>query len=647
MCGIAGIWDFENKIEPDLLAAMRDTLSHRGPDDSGIYLDEEHNLGLGHQRLTILDLTPRGHQPMHYDRVWIVHNGEIYNFREIRKTLEAKGHRFESQSDTEVILKSYREWGLEAVDTFRGMFAFCLWDKRENRLFLVRDRAGVKPLYYYFDGRRFIFASELKAILRHPRVERDIDFDALLLYFKFGYIPAPHSIFQKISKLEASSILMLDVERNIRLSRYWNVLEQFGDASPKASAARPQEESFTPDDENEAAEALESILMDSFRLRLVSDVPVGVFLSSGIDSPTVTALLQKETSSPVKTFSIGFEYEALNEAEDAKRIAEHLGTEHHELYCTSQMAIEIIPKVPEIYDEPFGDASAIPTYLVSKFARSHVKVALSADGGDEIFAGYRHHARLGRIHRLISRHHGAARIAAKGLGWEPLKQLLELKIPNIDLRAKKLDDLTQPDISMSRFFFNGVRIWSDAETTTLLDRSAGVFGDQSKQFEASEGRFQDFMSFMRAADYKQFLPDDILTKVDRATMAVSLEGRDPLLDQRIIEFAARLPSQLIVKEGESKYLLRKILHKYVPRELVDRPKHGFAIPLEIWLRKDLKHLVHDYLNEWRIRREGILNWKTVDQEINRFYSGKITSATRLWLLLEFEMWHEKWMQSAH
>ncbi|MFH1754869.1 MAG: asparagine synthase (glutamine-hydrolyzing) [Candidatus Latescibacterota bacterium] len=645
MCGITGIWDFTDKIEPPLLEAMHRSLAHRGPDDQGAFIDEAHNVGLGHRRLSILDLTAKGRQPMHFDGLCIVHNGEIYNFKDIRGELQKKGYSFESDTDTEVILKSYREWGIQCVERFRGMFAFCIWDATTGKLVLVRDRAGIKPLYYYFDGERFIFASELKAILVHPKVTRDLNYDALALYFKFGYIPAPLSIIRNVSKLESGSILSLAVDHNIQISQYWSVVDLFDATSGAAAFGGSRENAFPQDlPEEEAADALEEILTESFRLRLVSDVPVGVFLSGGIDSPTVAALLQKETTLPVQTFSIGFTEQELNEAEDAKRIAAHLGTDHKELYCTARMAMDILPKIPEIFDEPFGDSSAIPTYLVASFARSHVKVALSADGADEIFQGYRHHARHLRLHQIFSKHRTASRLIANALKWSPMRNLASLAIPNLDIRATKLDDLTRKNQSWSRFYFNSLREWSDTEIAQLLGRQTEGFDSFLKLHEASENCFSDFSSFMRATDYKRFLPDDILVKVDRTTMAVGLEGRDPFLDHKIIEFASKLPQHLIVKDGVSKYLLRKVLHRYVPESLVDRPKQGFSIPLRKWLRNDLSYLVHDYLSEDRIRREGILDWKTIEAEKRAFFDGRSTTPLRLWLLIEFEMWQDKWIR---
>ncbi|MCX6723491.1 MAG: asparagine synthase (glutamine-hydrolyzing), partial [Candidatus Staskawiczbacteria bacterium] len=392
MCGIIGIRDFRNKISPQILSKMTDILSYRGPDDSGIYIDEKNNVGFGHRRLSILDLSSAGHQPMSDDNenIWVTFNGEIYNFKEIRKELENKGHRFKSNSDTEVIVKSYEEWGIEAVKKYRGMFAFAIWDKTKEKLFLVRDRAGVKPLYYYHKDNLFLFSSELKSFHQHPKFEKEINFDALALFLQFGYILAPHTIFQDAYKLNPGHYLEIDKNGSLKEIKYWDITDYY--------LEKPINK---PEDEIE--KELEQILIESFNYRMVSDVPVGVFLSGGIDSSLVAALLQTNSKNSIKTFTIGFNEKEYNEAPYAKKIARHLKTDHNEIYCTSKDALEIIPKLSEIYDEPFGDSSSIPTYLVSKFARQQVKVALSADAGDELFCGYSRYELLNNYYKIIQK----------------------------------------------------------------------------------------------------------------------------------------------------------------------------------------------------------------------------------------------------
>jgi asparagine synthase (glutamine-hydrolysing) len=633
MCGIVGIWEFDGVVDKILLESMRDTLAHRGPDDEGVYVDDSGCVGLGHRRLTILDLTAAGHQPMSYEGVWTVHNGEIYNFRGLRKQLTGTGHSFESESDTEVILKGFREWGLDVVQRFRGMFATALWDSAERKLHLARDRAGVKPLYYYSDNDRFIFASEMRAILRHPAVSRDLDLDALALYLKLGYVPAPHSIFRNVSKLEAGHTLTVDEDGRRESLKYWDVFDCF---------RRGVDEGL---DEEEATGELERILTDSFRLRTVSDVPVGVFLSGGIDSTTVAALLQKDSTRPVKTFTIGFEDEAYDEAETARKVAARLGTDHHELYLDPRMALEIIPSLPEIYDEPFGDASGIPTYMVSRFARESVKVALSADGGDELFAGYRLYTRLARAYRSLSRLGPLLKPVVGAAGAFPLRQLLKGRTPTVDHTLGKLRASVSGGFSMSSFFWAGRSIWTDDEIDRLLRRDSGATVGFVAPYTEFAQEASGFVDFMRAADYRSYLADDLLVKVDRASMAVSLESRDPFLDHRIAEFAAALPERLLVRGNDAKYLLKRVLYRHVPRDIVDGPKRGFAVPLNEWLKTDLKGLLTEYLNEDRIRREGVFDWPCVREELEAFLDGRVRSS-RIWLLLEYEMWRDRWLDPA-
>ncbi|MFQ5510942.1 MAG: asparagine synthase (glutamine-hydrolyzing) [Candidatus Krumholzibacteriia bacterium] len=634
MCGIVGVWDTRNAIDTGVLERMRDTLRHRGPDDRGVFVDDESNVGLGHQRLSILDPTPAGHQPMGRDGVWAVHNGEIYNFREVREKLADGGSRFTSESDTEVIIAGYRRWGTDVAHEFRGMFATALWDRRARELVILRDRAGVKPLYYYHDGGLFVFGSELRAVVAHPAVPRQIDFAALSLYLKLGYVPAPLSIFHNIFKLEAGHALILDGEGHLETRQYWNVFDCF--RGPETVDAYRSD--------GEAADALEDVLRESFKLRMVSDVPVGIFLSGGVDSSTVTALLQSQARTPIRTFTIGFEHAGFNEAEQARRVAEHLGTKHHEAYCTTSEAREIIPRLADIYDEPFGDASGIPTYLLSRFAREHVKVALSADGGDEIFAGYGHHRNLARTYERLSRLGPSSRHAGALLGMFPVKQLARLKVGNIEQKIKKLNELARKEPSMAEFFFVGRSVWPEEDITTLLQGRARGFDEFIGPYLEEERQIGDFTNWMRAADYRSYLGDDILVKVDRAAMATGLEGRDPFLDPQVIEFASRLPLRYLVRDGDSKYLLRQVLYRHVPRDLVDRPKQGFGVPLNDWLKADLKHLLFDYLGEASVRREAIFEWELVGKEIDYFLQGRIPNCSRLWLLLAFEMWRRKWLK---
>lgn len=627
MCGIVGIWDYKNKISRELLEKMCNALSHRGPDDAGIFIDEKNNIGFGHRRLSIIDLSPLGHQPMTNDNktLWIVFNGEIYNFKEIRKDLEKRGYKFESNSDTEVILKSYQQWGKEAVNRFRGMFSFAILDKEKEKLILCRDRVGVKPLYYYLNNGLFIFASEIKAIIFHPRVKKEINFDALALFLKFGYIPEPHSIFKNIHKLEPGYFLEINRQGYIKKDKYWDAVDFYLKKSDYGKS------------EKDVEEELEKILIESFKLRLVSDVPVGIFLSGGIDSSLVTALLAKNTNYSLKTFTIGFQEQEYSEAGYAKKIANYLGTEHHEMLCTQKEALDIIPKLPEIYDEPFGDSSAIPTYLLSKFTREKVKVSLSADGGDEIFSGYNHYKLINNIFCRINE------IPSIFLNPTLLSQgaKLFLKSSNLQNKIRKINKAIENKKDLRHVFTTINSYWLKDEIVNLL----------INDFSSPETFFNNFkrikdldpITQMQAIDFKTYLPSDILTKVDRATMAVGLEGRDPFLDQNIIEYAAKLPLKLKYQKKQTKYILRKILDKYLPRELFERPKKGFVAPIDIWFKDKLKPLLKEYLNPKKIEQEKIFSGKIIEKELADYFSGNLVNVNRLWLLLIFEMWKEKWL----
>lgn len=627
MCGIVGIWDYKNKVSREILEKMRDELSYRGPDDAGIFISENANIGLAHRRLSIIDLSSSGHQPMPSENknLWIVSNGEIYNFKEIRKDLEKKGYNFRSNSDTEVVLKSYQDKGKEAVREFRGMFSFAILDKEKEKLILCRDRAGVKPLYYYFERGLFIFASGIRAIISHPRVKKEINFDALALFLKFGYIPAPHSIFKNIYKLEPGYFLEIDKQGHIKKDKYWDVVDFYLKKSNYGKS------------EKNVEEELEKILIDSFKLRLVSDVPVGIFLSGGIDSTLVTALLAKNTNYSLKTFTIGFQEQEYNEAGYAKKIANYLGTEHHEMLCTQKEALDIIPKLPEIYDEPFGDSSAIPTYLLSQFTRKQVKVSLSADGGDEIFCGYNHYKLINDIFCRINK------IPSIFLNPTVLSQgaKLFLKSLNLQNKIRKINKAIENKKDLRYVFTTINSYWLKDEIIDLL----------TNDFSFPETFFNDFkrikdldpITQMQAIDFKTYLPSDILTKVDRATMAVGLEGRDPFLDQNIIEYAAKLPLKFKYQKKQTKYILKKILAKHLPKELFKEPKKGFGVPIDLWFKDKLKPLLKEYLNPKKIEQEKIFNRKIIEKELNDYFSDRSNCVDRLWLILIFEMWKEKWL----
>jgi asparagine synthase (glutamine-hydrolysing) len=613
---------------------MRDTLTHGGPDDAGLYIDSSFPLALGHRRLSILDLSPLGHQPMEFENLVITYNGEVYNFKEIRKELEAYGYRFNSNSDTEVILKAFHRWGFDAVHKFRGMFAIAIWDKKEKRLILCRDRMGVKPLYYYYKDGLFIFASELKAFHKHPKFKKEIEEKALSLFLEYGYIPAPHSIFKNTYKLEPGHFLILEKDGTLRKEPYWK-LEDFFIEGQK------EREKWLKRSEEELAEELEDLLTESFKLRLVSDVPVGMFLSGGIDSSTVSALLSKE-GIKLKTFTIGFYEKEYNEAPFAKKVAEYLGTDHTELYCTPKEAFEIIPKLPEIYDEPFGDSSAIPTYLVSKLARSQVKVSLSADGGDEQFCGYTIYW------MIVDKVNKLSRLPLKGV----ISRALYLINPEV---ALKLYNTFKPILpKYTNFKDKYIKLRNVLKTSTLLeiyDLAMSYFLEEDlqklglkpyKELFVSLNSLDAYASLM-LSDLKTYLVNDILVKVDRATMSVSLEGREPFLDHKIVEWTSKLPSEFKYKDGKSKYLLRKILYKYVPPELIDRPKQGFGVPIYEWFKRDLKELYLEYLNEKRIKKGAVFKPSEVKRLLDDYLQDRGVNHTKLWLLFVFEQWRERWI----
>lgn len=635
MCGIAGFIDFHHQLEQHHLLRMRDALAYRGPDDKGDLLLQTPaaRIGLGHRRLSILDLSPMGHQPMTFEGHHIVFNGEIYNFMEIRAILEGKGYRFESHCDTEVILKAFIEWGVACVDRFIGMFAFAIYNQRDNELYLFRDRAGVKPLYYSWNKGRLLFASELKSFHGILGFEKRINLESVRMFMNFGYIPAPHSIFEHTYKVRPGSYLKFNLNtRHLDEVIYWNVVEYYN--KPKIDISL-----------SEVSAEIEKILISAFNYRMVADVPVGVFLSGGYDSSILTAILQKNSTRRIKTFTIGFNEEDFNEANHAKSIAEHLGTDHSEHYCSSRDAIDLLPQLPYIYDEPFGDSSAIPTTLVSKLAVQEVKVALSADAGDETFAGYKKYI---TFLEYFKKFNSIPWPADKLLAWgtrnaSPLLRKLLKNAYNIDTRIYKLNQLLENKRDINTFFKTLSQFYGDIELDNLIV-AGNAKRDSPTYFDERLNHDGDELNKMLAIDYKTYMSDDILTKIDRATMSVSLEGREPLLDHRIIEFAAQLPSDFKYRDGSSKFILKQIAHHYIPQSLLDRPKMGFGIPVEIWLRDALKPFIGHYLDEDRIRRNGLFNPAKVEEIKKAFFTGRKFNVTKLWFLLMFEMWHEYWME---
>jgi asparagine synthase (glutamine-hydrolysing) len=632
MCGIAGFVDFKKQTSEEILALMSCAVEHRGPDGQGTFYTNIANatIGLGHRRLSIIDLSSSANQPMHYDGLHLIFNGEIYNYEEIRNRLLERGHKFHTHSDTEVILHSWREWGAEAIHQWHGMFAIAMWDEKENEVICIRDRAGVKPLNYYWNDRLFIFGSELKSLTSHPYFKKEINRNAVASFLQYACVSYPHTIYQNTYKLPPGHLLKFNLStQQYGVSQYWNVYDYYN--KPKLTISL-----------REAIDETEKILDRSFQYRMVSDVPVGVFLSGGYDSSCVTALLQKKSLEKIKTFTIGTS-DKLDEAPYAKQIAQHLGTDHTEYYCTPAEALDIIPELPYYYDEPFADSSAIPTILVSRLARKNVTVALSADAGDEIFAGYNRYDYLFRYGKKLS----SIPSPLRRLTAAAMESISSDKIPylrhkqNFHSRYDKLKNLLS-DPSPAELLKNLNQVFTAKEIELIFNEPIFELVTSHSSTEL-KGGFDDPLAYMMAIDYETYMVDDILQKVDRATMSVSLEGREPFLDQDIIEWAAQLPSEYKYYKGEKKYLLKQIVHKYIPKEIMERPKMGFGIPIERWLSHELKGLVQEYLGEESLGQHGLFNIKSVQGIVSDFYNGRKEKHLKIWYLLMFQMWYRKWM----
>ncbi len=621
---------------------MAATLFHRGPDDAGVWADEKDGVALGHRRLSILDLSPEGRQPMRSasGRFSIVFNGEIYNFRELRAELDTQ-YPFRGSSDTEVILAAFETWGIyDSVTRFNGMFAIAVWDRLKRVLCLARDRAGEKPLYYAWMGSTFLFGSELKALRVHPAFSSKVSRGALSLFLRFGYVPTPYSIYEGVAKLPGGTILEVNPAKQPLESRplnYWCAKDLVENCSLSGSKHALND--------REAVDQLEALLSDSIRLRMRSDVPLGAFLSGGIDSSTVVALMQKYSTTPVKTFTIGFDNPAYNEAVDACKVARHLRTEHTELYVTPADALSVIPQLPTIYDEPFADSSQIPTLIVSKLARQHVTVSLSGDGADELFGGYTRYLWAERLWRRFgwmstsSRHIVAGlllgispKLWEAGLGWLKLNKPAD----KIQKLAGILNVSTPEELYVglvSNFEHPAELVTGGYEPATALTN------------KADWPNLPSFVHRMMYLDAITYLPDDILVKLDRASMAVSLEARVPFLDHRVIEFAWQLPSQMRIRDGQTKWLLRQVLDRYVPRALTDRPKQGFGVPLHEWLRGPLRSWAEQLLDIKRLHHEGFLNPEPIRLKWLEHLSGKHNWMPQLWNVLMFQSWLEGQAQS--
>jgi len=634
MCGIVGLWSPQQKINKEILLKMRDILRHRGPDDAGIFIDKISNLGLAHRRLSIIDLSEKAHQPMPSGdgNLWITYNGEVYNFREIRKELENKGYKFQSNSDTEVVLKSFQEWGKDCLEKFRGMFSFAIWDKRNQKLYLFRDRLGIKPLFYYSTPKTFIFASELKSILGFPEFKKDIDFEALSYYLQLGYIPAPYTIFKNTFKLEPGSILEINEQLNLKKTKYWE---------PKLYFLKDKIQKS----EEEIIGELEELLKESFQYRLVSDVEVGIFLSGGIDSSLLTTLLQKNSSQKLKTFTIGFEEKAYNEAPFAEKVAKILGTDHHQYYLNSEDLRKIFLDFVEIYDEPFGDSAGLPTYLLSRFTSEKVKVVLSADGGDELFWGYSKYKVLNELKNTPYLFRLLGEKFLRTLSPPKAEKICYLfskifslpKYSNLREKISKLTNLLKGK-NFPEIFQLASSYWIHSEVKNLIgDKTISTL---NRFFQEININHQEQMQLW---DILTYLPDDILVKTDRATMSWSLEGREPYLDQKIVEYTATIPPKLKFKNNQQKYILKKILFKHLPKELFSRPKTGFRLPIYEWFKKDWRENLREYLEPGKIAKQGIFQPNFIKEIMEKYNKGKYVNPDKLWILLAFQLWYQKWM----
>jgi asparagine synthase (glutamine-hydrolysing) len=643
MCGIAGFIDPDCRLaQADLEAlalAMAEALRHRGPDDSGAWADSKAGVGLGHRRLAIQDLSIEGHQPMNSQdgRYVLIFNGEIYNFLDLKSQLEKRGTVFRGHCDTEVVLAAFSEFGIEpALDRFIGMFALALWDRKERLLRLVRDRAGEKPLYYGWSGGVFLFGSELKALRAHPQWDSEVDPEALTLFLRHNYIPAPHSIYRKIFKLPPGCLLTVaanDIATGDLPApkSYWSLW-----SVAQAGIAKPFQGNT-----DDAKEHFKQLLSDSVAMQLVADVPVGAFLSGGIDSSIVVALMQARSRRPIKTFSIGFAETADDEAPFAKAVAAHLGTQHSELYVDADRLLDVIPRLSAIYDEPLADTSHIPTVLLCELARKQVTVCLSGDAGDELFGGYMHYQKTQKVWEILrnipqpQRQQMGQVLARLGAAGVDIQTRLGRE-PRFFKRLLRLSELL-PATNDQALYELMISPCRDPENWLVVSNARPSSNGISTAWEFLPHLLQRMMYW----DFVHYLPDEILTKVDRAAMSVSLETRIPLLDHRIVEFAWSLPNCFRQRRGKGKWLLRQLLQEYLPRSLVERPKQGFAAPVEEWIRGELRSWAEELLSESRLKQTGYFQEKCVRQKWSDHLASRRDLGRPLWNVLMFQSWLEQ------
>ena len=646
MCGIAGLV----RVNPvgrigsleERARAMARTLRHRGPDDGGVWSDAATGVALSHRRLSIVDLSPLGRQPMisGCGRMVIAYNGEVYNAPELAAELESAGRRPHGHSDTAAVLEACAQWGVRAATKrFIGMFAFALWDRAERRLWLVRDRLGIKPLYWHADAAGLMFASELKALRACDGWTPALRPDALASFMRHGYVPTPHTIYSNVWKLEPGCLFSWRPAEGASPvpERYWDLDDVIAQARRGA----------VPRTDAEAVDALDSVLRDAVRRRMVADVPLGAFLSGGIDSSTMVALMQDMSSRPVRTFSIGYDEAGYDEAVHARNVASYLGANHTELYVDVGTAVDVIPAIPDMYDEPFADVSQIPTFLVSKVTREHVTVSLSGDGGDELFAGYNRYLQAGHsLPARLLRFPAPLRYLGSGaLGllspsvWDRLLAPVTRigRVPQLGDKLHKFAHILRE--GRESMYLHLVSHWHAPGELVCNAREVHTrLWDDTVQFH-----YPDDIERMQVLDTLTYLPDDILTKVDRASMAASLEVRVPLLDHRVVAFAWSLPRRFKLRGGRTKWILRELLHRYVPPPLVERPKMGFGVPLDVWLRGRLREWAEDLLEPSAMAADGVLDPAPVQRAWREHLSGRMNRQYALWNVLMFQAWKRRWL----
>lgn len=646
MCGFSGFVDLSCSKGGDTLTRianeMGEAIAHRGPDDAQTWVQPEAGFAVAFRRLAIVDLSRAGRQPMvSKSRTFVISfNGEVYNAPKLRRELEGAGAKFRGHSDTEIVLEAFDQWGIEkTLPRLVGMFAIVLWNRHERELTLIRDRMGIKPLYYGKIGQTFFFGSQPKSFFKHPDWKPDIDLDSVTAYMRFAYVPSPRSVFKGLNTVAPAEVVKVKNGEVQTQYHYWN--HEDWASSGYANRARLNEK--------EAVIQFEILLADAIEQRLMSDVPLGAFLSGGIDSSTVAALMQIRSSRPISTFTIGFEEQNYNEAIYAKEVARHLKTEHHEMYVTSKDTLDVIPKMPIYFDEPFADPSQIPTYLLSALTRNHVTVSLSGDGGDELFAGYPRYSTGDNIVQMASRvpaglRPSVAKFIRKvpGVVWDALAPFVPRKHGKSPLKLRALRTAgVLEEGGEERLFRSFVERWSDPAQIVIGGRET-----VDKLWNgAMHDRMPDFIERMQYLDAVTYLPDDILVKVDRASMANSLEVRVPLIDHRIVEFCYRLPKHMKIRERQSKWLLRQVLYRHVPKELFDRPKMGFGVPIDKWLRGPLRDWAEDLLDQRQLEEDGIFNPASIREHFDQHLSGKRSWEDRLWVVLMFQAWKRQWIDA--